>query len=79
MRATDAELLARVRQRVRSGEAQLIRERAGLTRSECAGVVQVSREALQKWELGDRSPTGAAALRYGRLLDRLCRLNGVAP
>jgi putative transcriptional regulator len=38
-----------------------VRERAGLSQSEFAGLMQVSVRTLQNWEQGRRSPTGPAA------------------
>lgn len=56
-----------------NGQAERLRRDAGLSRAEVGAAVGVSREAVQKWELGDRTPRGDAALRYARLLARLAR------
>lgn len=71
VRANDALLLAWMRRSVSDGTARAIREAAQLTQSEMAGPVQVTSDAIGLWERGLRVPTGDAALRYARLLDRL--------
>lgn len=73
MRATDLQLLTWMRELPPSQRRQL-RERASLSRVELAAVVGVSRPGLTKWELNTacgRTPSGAPALRYARLLARL--------
>ncbi len=67
----DLQALTTMRAALTSGEAEALRRRAGLSRAELGAAVGVSREAVQKWELGDRIPRGDAALRYARLLARL--------
>lgn len=63
--------LRRVRALVKSGSAHGVRVAAQLSRAEVARAAQISERALFRWEKGERLPHGAAALRYGRLLDAL--------
>jgi len=48
-----------------------LREGAGLSQADVAGALGVTREAVARWELGDRTPRPAMAVRYLALLDRL--------
>ena len=48
-----------------------IRERAGLSQSDVARALGVTREAVAYWELGKRIPRPDRALAYGALLERL--------
>lgn len=73
MKPSDAQLLFRVREAVASGEALRIRQQARLKRQEMAALIEVSARTLEKWEYGTRNPTGEAALRYARTLERLRR------
>lgn len=73
----DTDALSRMYQRLDSGEAQRLREAAQHSRRQAAGVVGVSREAVQKWELRDRRPQGRAALQYARYLDHLALMLAV--
>lgn len=66
-------VLARVRALCASGTARSIRLAAGLHQTEVAGAVAVSAAAVSRWEAGLRTPTGDAAVRYGRLLEELLR------
>jgi DNA-binding transcriptional regulator YiaG len=63
--------LAATRALARSGEARAIRERAGLSLREMAAALGVTRSALQRWEVGLRTPRGESAVRYGALLAAL--------
>jgi transcriptional regulator with XRE-family HTH domain len=58
------------------GIRRLLREQAGLSQDELAGVLGVSRPAVTRWELGQRTPRGDLAERYAAALDRLA---GVRP
>lgn len=49
----------------------MLRLETGLTQAEVGAVCGVSPEAVSRWECGSRVPRGPAALRYGRLLERL--------
>jgi DNA-binding transcriptional regulator YiaG len=70
---TTLQRLARVRRMASTGEARRIRERAGLRRSEVATDLGITPNRLTTWELGLRSPSGEAAVRWGRLLEALDR------
>jgi len=63
--------IAKVRTLAASGEATKIRVAAGLTRGDIAREIETSIGAVRRWELGERAPTGAAALRYLSLLEQL--------
>lgn len=69
--ASDVAALAWVRRACRAGEACRIREAAGVTLAEVARVCRVTAAAVSYWERGQRVPSGAPALAYARLLQRL--------
>jgi transcriptional regulator with XRE-family HTH domain len=71
MNESNLELLIEVRQAIASGRAARIRELAGLSQQEIAGLVGVTPAAVSRWEAGDRRPTGERALSYGRVLRRI--------
>lgn len=71
--------IARVRQLASSGEAARIREGADLTRGDVARDIGVSVHTVRRWELGERAPTGVAALRYEALLASLLDLTESKP
>jgi transcriptional regulator with XRE-family HTH domain len=48
-----------------------LRERAGLSQCDIAGVLNVTRPAVTRWESGTRAPRGELRLRYVELLERL--------
>jgi DNA-binding transcriptional regulator YiaG len=58
---------------VAAGEARRIREAAGVSQTEVAQQLGVSRSAVCLWELGHRLPRGNVALRYFALLESLLR------
>jgi len=65
--------LAEIRRLAASGEAKAIRERADLSLREVAGAVGVSPSGLFRWENGERTPRGDAAVRYAKFLRQLVR------
>lgn len=67
----DLLLLKRTRARAQVGTALQVRKDSGLTRLEVARAAEVSERSVLRWELGRTVPHGPAALRYGRVLDRL--------
>lgn len=67
----DLTSLTRVRGLCRSGAARAIRQSAGLSLSEVAEAVGVQPTTIQRWEVGQRSPRGEAAIRYLEQLDIL--------
>jgi len=54
-----------------TGAARATRENAGLTTGDMGRAVGVDSSTVWRWERGIRRPRGAAALRYGSLLQRL--------
>jgi len=73
MQDADLDALTWMRQ-LSPQQRRALREHASLSRCELAASVGVSRDGLTKWELDTgarRTPTGAAAIRYARLLTRL--------
>lgn len=63
--------VARLRARLRTGEARAIREAAGVSYIEAARAARVSAESVRRWELGEVTPRGAAAERYAAVLEEL--------
>ena len=63
--------LSQVRSLVSTGAARSIRLGAQLSLSEIATAVGVSVSTVCRWELGERVPRGAAALKYGDVLETL--------
>jgi transcriptional regulator with XRE-family HTH domain len=61
--------LQKVRALGQSGALRLIR--GSLSLRDIADVVEVEPSTILRWERGDRVPHGDAAVRYGRLLQRL--------
>jgi DNA-binding transcriptional regulator YiaG len=61
-------LLRWVRQMTASGQAKAIRQAADVSQGEAATFVRVSDATISRWESGQRTPRGEAALRYGQLL-----------
>jgi DNA-binding XRE family transcriptional regulator len=53
--------------------ARLLRRNAGLTRTEVAALLGVSRWSVMRWEEGLASPTPRVAPAYARLLERLAK------
>lgn len=63
--------LAKLRGMLRSGEAERIRKRAGIMRSEAAGACGVRESTVWRWETGRKPPLTRRALAYLRLLELL--------
>lgn len=63
--------LARLRSRLRTGEARAIREAVGVSYAEAARAARVSPESVRRWEAGLSVPHAAAGLRYARTLETL--------
>ncbi len=69
-----ADRLARTRRRRRLPEPTMrryLRERAGLTQDDIGAALGVSRVAVTRWELGQRTPRGNLLDRYIELLDAI--------
>ncbi len=61
-------LLVEARRAAETGDARVIREGARLTQGDVARASLVSPAAISRWESGARRPTGAAAIRWARVL-----------
>ncbi len=70
---TDLLTLRWVRAQVSAGTARAARLAAGLTVAEVASAANVASRSVMRWEAGQRWPHGAAALRYGEVLETLMR------
>lgn len=74
MQLDDALEHARARRRLPPPAARRhLRERAGVSQTVVASEVGVTREAVARWESGDREPRPANLARYLEILDRLAR------
>lgn len=69
--AGEAERLALLRERIRSGMARDVRLRHGLSFSEMGRSIGVTPSTILRWERGENVARGPNALTYGDLLDRL--------
>jgi DNA-binding transcriptional regulator YiaG len=72
----DDEVLARIKLRRRLPPPSMrrqLREQAGVSQSDIAAVVGVSRECVSMWESGPRVPRGQNLERYLAFLERLAR------
>jgi DNA-binding transcriptional regulator YiaG len=67
----DVQTVAWVRRLARTGTARLIREGAGISGSELARELGVSRAAVSRWERGERAPKGDVAQAWAAILRRL--------
>jgi DNA-binding transcriptional regulator YiaG len=70
----DAELIARGRQIVATGEMMEIRKGLGLTRRELAELLDCSQSAISKWEVNRPAPWTNYAIRIAVVMDRLRQL-----
>jgi DNA-binding transcriptional regulator YiaG len=64
----DILLLAKARQLAVSGEAQKIRDAAGLSLRDIAAAVGVSQTTVWRWERGAQAPHGPGATAWALLL-----------
>lgn len=60
-----------LRSLIDSGAGRAIRRASGVSYREAAREADVSPTTIWRWEHQQRQPRGAAAVRYGRLLQRL--------
>jgi transcriptional regulator with XRE-family HTH domain len=67
----DTQVLVRARRMAATGIARILREEAGLSLSEIAADVGVTKGTIWRWEHGERRPRGEAARRYVEVLDGL--------
>lgn len=63
--------IAKVRELARAGTAREVRIAACLSIEEVASAIGVAPTTVWRWENGQRRPHGSAALRYGKLLNKL--------
>ncbi|MDQ3640970.1 MAG: helix-turn-helix domain-containing protein [Actinomycetota bacterium] len=76
-RLDEATKLSRARSLASSGAARTIRLANHLSLAEMARAAGIgSPVTVMRWERGERSPRGEAAIRYCELLDRLMRPGG---
>lgn len=61
-------LLLEARAAAASGRGRRLREAAGLTQGELAGLIGIDPSCVSRWEAGLRRPRGGWALRYARAL-----------
>lgn len=73
MNAHDALRLTRIRADAASGAAREQRRAARLSLEEIAAIIGVDQSTIWRWENGKRSPRGAAALKYAKLMETLQR------
>jgi DNA-binding XRE family transcriptional regulator len=73
MRPADLLILAEARAAAADGTARKARIDARLTQLEVGEACGVSAKTVAAWETGQRTPTGRAALEYGKLLRQLAR------
>ncbi|MDL4815490.1 helix-turn-helix transcriptional regulator [Actinomadura opuntiae] len=73
MEIRDLKRLHYVRAAAASGRARQTRVAAELTQGEIAKAVGVAQPTVAQWENGNRTPRGAAALRYAAVLESLER------
>jgi len=71
MNSSELLLLAEVREAARTGEARRVRQRARISLSEVAAVCDVDQSTVARWETDQRSPRGAAGLKYARFISKL--------
>jgi DNA-binding transcriptional regulator YiaG len=66
-------IIAEAREAADSGTARAARTGARLTQREIGSACGVSAKTVAMWETGQRTPQGAAALAYGKVLRELAR------
>jgi DNA-binding XRE family transcriptional regulator len=57
-----------------SGRGRLVRESAGLNQSDLAKLVGVTPATINRWEAGERRPSGPHAVAYARALRRIAEV-----
>lgn len=68
MTAEETIALAEARVRASNGDLAAIRQRVKLSQDAIGRAVGVSRVTVCRWESGERSPSGEAAVRLAKLL-----------
>ncbi len=69
----DITILVEARKAARSGRGRELRRQVGLSQTEMGSFCGVTATAISLWESGKRTPRGAAAYRYGQLIQLLER------
>lgn len=69
-----AMLVVEARQMTSDGRARQLRQAARLTQAEVAEVCGVKPETVNRWEAGDRTPSGEPCRRFAVLLANLAAL-----
>ncbi len=70
----DVETIANAKRLPPPAARRALRVAAGLTLQDVADVVGVTRQAVAKWETGDRNPSGRVRSAYAQALADLRRL-----
>ena len=70
---------ARLRELLASGEAQRLRQSAGVSRLEMARHCRVTTSTVTRWESGEKQATTRRALGYLDLLERLNEIDTSGP
>lgn len=73
MTNNDVLMLATARTLANSGDALRTRQEAGLSLREVGDAIGASPTTVWRWERGQRSPRGAAAVEWARLMGQLKR------
>ena len=73
MTPKDLLLVAQARRHASTGTGRALREKSGLSLRETATALDVSVAGLWRWENGERTPRGDAAVRWARFLADLAR------
>ena len=72
-------LIAEAREAARTGRGRELRQALDLSQSDIARTIRVEPQTISRWEGQRRSPRGAAAVRYARLLRLLAERQERAP
>ncbi len=75
---TDLKLLAAARAASATGEGAALRKALGLSLQWMGDEVGVTAASIWRWEQRLQPPTGPRAVRYGRVLARLRRMQGAS-
>lgn len=73
MTNSELSLLIEGRTAASSGSGRRLRERAGLNQSDLARLVGVTPAAVNRWEAGERSPSGESAVAYAKALRKIAQ------
>ena len=73
MTKAELALLIEGRTAASSGRGERLREQAGLNQSDLARLVGVTPAAINRWESGERTPSGPCAIAYAKALRRIAQ------